>query len=250
MAKYEKWLGAGLGFVVGGPIGGLLGFITGSMLERGQGDAKEISQNISEFEVNLMVLASHFIKIDGRVSMSEIQFTEQFLNTHFDPSQATERRQILNHCLQKEYDLDVACGQIRMNTSHSTKVQVVRFLMDLALCDGELSEREHYFIFKIAGFLNVNDVEYRRIRNEHTNEGQAYNGGYTSTSTSYSYYRTLEVSETATYEEIRASYRKLVLKYHPDRNKDASEVERKKLAAKFQQIQEAYDILKAQKGGR
>ena len=248
MAKYEKWLGAGLGFVVGGPIGGLLGFITGSMLERGQGDAKEISQNISEFEVNLMVLASHFIKIDGRVSMSEIQFTEQFLNTHFDPSQATERRQILNHCLQKEYDLDVACGQIRMNTSHSTKVQVVRFLMDLALCDGELSEREHYFIFKIAGFLNVNDVEYRRIRNEHTNEGQAYNGGYTSTSTSY--YSILEVSETATYEEIRASYRKLVLKYHPDRNKDASEAERKKLAAKFQQIQEAYDILKAQKGGR
>lgn len=248
MAKYEKWLGAGLGFVVGGPIGGLLGFITGSMLERGQGDAKEISQNISEFEVNLLVLASHFIKIDGRISMSEIQFTELFMNTHFDPSQATERRQILNHCLQKEYDLHTACDQIRLNTSHNTKVQVVRFLMDLAMCDGELSEREHYFIFRIAGFLNVNDVEYRRIRNEHTNEARGSNGTYTSTATSH--YTILEVSETATYEEIRASYRKLVLKYHPDRNKDASEADRKKLAAKFQQIQEAYDTLKAQKGGR
>lgn len=238
MAKYEKWLGAGLGFMVGGPIGGLLGFITGAMVERGNGDAKEISQNVSEFEVNLMVLASHFIKIDGRVSMSEIQFTEQFLNTHFDSQHSNERRQILNHCLQKEYDLHIACDQIRMNTQHATKVQVVRFLMDLALCDGELSEREHYFIFRIAGFLNVNDVEYRRIRTEHTQAPKV------------SLYEILEVRETATYEEIRASYRKLVLKYHPDRNKDANEAERKKLAAKFQQIQEAYDILKAQKGGR
>lgn len=239
MAKYEKWLGAGLGFMVGGPIGGLLGFITGSMLSRGQGDAKEISQHVSEFEVNLIVLASHFIRIDGRISMSEIQFTEQFLNTHFDPQHGNERRQILNHCLQKEYDLHTACDQIRINTQHGTKVQVVRFLMDLAICDGALTEREHYFIFKIAGFLNVNDVEYRRIRTEHTQAP-----------TSVSYYTILEVHETASYEEIRASYRKLVLKYHPDRNKDATEAERKKLSEKFQQIQEAYEILKAQKGGK
>lgn len=238
MAKYEKWLGAGLGFMVGGPIGGLLGFITGTMFERGQSDAKQISQNVSEFEVNLMVLASHFIKIDGRVSMSEIQFTEQFMNTHFDPQYNTERRQILNHCLQKEYDLTVACDQIRMNTQHATKVQVVRFLMDLALCDGELSEREHYFIFRIAGFLNVNDVEYRRIRTEHTQQPKV------------SLYEILEVRETASYEEIRASYRKLVIKYHPDRNQGVSAAELKKLTERLQQIKEAYETLKKEKGGR
>lgn len=238
MAKYEKWLGAGLGFVVGGPIGGLLGFITGTMFERGQSDAKEISQNVSEFEVNLMVLASHFIKIDGRVSMSEIQFTEQFLNTHFDPAYNTERRQILNHCLQKEYDLHIACDQIRMNTGHGTKVQVVRFLMDLALCDGALSEREHYFIFRIAGFLNVNDVEYKRIRTEHTQQPKV------------SHYQILEVRETASYEEIRASYRKLVIKYHPDRNHGATPAQLKQLGEKLQQIKEAYEALKKEKGGK
>jgi DnaJ like chaperone protein len=33
MGKFGKWIGGGLGFVVGGPIGGLLGFFIGSMVD-------------------------------------------------------------------------------------------------------------------------------------------------------------------------------------------------------------------------
>ena len=50
--------------------------------------------------------------------------------------------------------------------------------------------------------------------------------------------------------EIRTAYRKLVLKYHPDRNKDAGEEEKKKFARKFQQIQEAYEKIKLEKESR
>ena len=52
-----------------------------------------------------------------------------------------------------------------------------------------------------------------------------------------SLYKTLEVSENASQEEIKKAYRKLARKYHPDINKakDAEE--------KFKEINAAYEIL-------
>lgn len=54
---------------------------------------------------------------------------------------------------------------------------------------------------------------------------------------STTFYDILEVPENATTEEIKKSYRKLSLKYHPDKNKDPETV------GKFQKITEAYETL-------
>lgn len=235
MFKYEKWLGAGLGWAVGGPVGGLLGFFAGKLIEQGNGDnANSITQGLTEFEINLAVLASHLIKIDGRISLEEVTFVTDFLNTHFDSSYSARRTQMVNHCMQKEYDLSAACDQIRVNTPYATRVQVIHFLFDVALCDGELNERENYFIFRIAGYLNVNDVEFKRIKTERTAQVVAQ----------VSVYEVLGVQRSAGMEEIRNAYRKLVLKYHPDRNKTATEQEKKELSIRFQRIHEAYEQIK------
>ena len=50
-------------------------------------------------------------------------------------------------------------------------------------------------------------------------------------------YEILGVSKTANQAQIRAAYRKLALKYHPDRNDDEA------TAALFQEVKEAYDVL-------
>lgn len=52
------------------------------------------------------------------------------------------------------------------------------------------------------------------------------------------YYRILGVSRNATQDEIKSAFRKLALKYHPDRNPGDKDAE-----AKFKEINEAYEVL-------
>ncbi|MFL6588576.1 MAG: DnaJ domain-containing protein, partial [Chthoniobacterales bacterium] len=52
------------------------------------------------------------------------------------------------------------------------------------------------------------------------------------------YYEVLSVSRTATDDEIKRSYRKLAVKYHPDKNPDDPHAEEK-----FKELGEAYDVL-------
>ena len=56
--------------------------------------------------------------------------------------------------------------------------------------------------------------------------------------TEIDYYEILQVTRTATDTEIKKSYRRMAMKYHPDRNPGDDKAE-----AKFKEIQKAYAVL-------
>ncbi len=57
------------------------------------------------------------------------------------------------------------------------------------------------------------------------------------------YYEVLGVSKTATADELKKAYRKLAIQYHPDRQQDKSEAEKKAAEEKFKEAAEAYGVL-------
>ncbi len=235
MARYEKWLGAGIGFFAGGPMGSLLGFAAGKSLEP---DTKKYSKtaHTSEFETNLIVLAAAVIRADGKVVTDEINFTRDFFKLNFAPEYVNEKMNILHHCLQRNYDPRKACDDLRISTTPSTRYQIVNFLFDVGLSDGQLDKRESDLIFTLAGWLNINDVDFKKIKASFADDIRV------------PHYELLNIKITATYEEIKTSYRKLVLQYHPDRNAHLSPAEQKALAEKFRKIQEAFEKIKEERG--
>ena len=56
-------------------------------------------------------------------------------------------------------------------------------------------------------------------------------------------YRTLDVSETATDEEVRQAYRQIALRYHPDRVASQGEAAREAAEKRFREVTEARDII-------
>ncbi|VDO53927.1 unnamed protein product [Brugia timori] len=51
------------------------------------------------------------------------------------------------------------------------------------------------------------------------------------------YYKVLGIAKGASDDEIKKAYRKMALKYHPDKNKEPGS------EAKFKEVAEAYDVL-------
>jgi len=235
VAKYDKWLGAGLGLITGGPIGGLIGYAAGALRE--PGEQKRYTSHTSEFETNLLVLTATVIRADGKVTLEEMSFVREFFKETFDPRYLEEKINILNHCLHRPYDPRKACDEIRMACQLSTRKQVVYFLFELAYADRPISKAESDLIFKLSCWLNVNDVEFRRIRQSFSPAA----GGH-------ALYDLLGVKSNVSYEELKAAYRKLVLEYHPDRNIGLSATDQKAKAEKFTRIQQAFEKIKQERG--
>ena len=62
------------------------------------------------------------------------------------------------------------------------------------------------------------------------------------------YYEVLGLKKGASDDEIKKAFRKLAMKYHPDRVSTLGEDVQKAAAEKFRQVKEAYETIKKERG--
>ena len=260
---FAKWLFAGLGWAVGGPIGALLGYWIGKAVlpdkQIGSGESDGFASRRrgpyhntgTQEDINaaLMVLIAAVMKVDGNVKKSELDYVKRFLLTNYGEERGKAMLKVLQQMVQQDIPINQVCQQIKVNTDYSTRYHMVDFLFGIGGADGQFHPAEINMLRLIAQYLGISTGDYTSIFERHVGHADTgYTGGSRSESRSGSYskdpYRVLGIDSSATDDEVKKAYRRMAMKYHPDRVAGMSEEMQRNAAEQMKEINEAYDVIK------
>ena len=136
---------------------------------------------------------------------------------HRDPQQAAHEIEIQNAILVTTYD---------------SRVSITQFLFGVAGADDFVNAKELRCLSRIATYLGVSDKDFKEIKQ-----------AFLQTSSPYA---VLGVDEEATIEQVKIAYRKMVLKFHPDKRE--AHITEEEANIKFREIQRAFELIKEKLG--
>ena len=237
MAGFGKWVGGAIGWALGGPIGGILGYQVGKFFSSGiqVGERNQGGTRSGDFAMSLVVLSAAVMNADGKVLKSELNFVKKFLKMNFGEVHADQLILLLKEALKQKVDVRGVADQIRMNMDHPKRMLLLQYLYGIANADGHVDKRELELIRLIARHLGISLKDVASIE-------EPFHSG------TLNPYKVLEITETATDAEVKKAYRKLAIKFHPDKIGDLGEGPRKLAKERFLQVQGAYEQIKKSRG--
>lgn len=233
--RFGWLLGLGLGWAFGGVIGALIGAGAGYLFDDAADAEKKRITTPSDFALSLLVLIAAVMKADGKVLRSELDFIKRYLLGTYGEEGAKEMLQILKQLLHKDIPVGQVCQQINENLDYSSKMQLLHLLHGVAKSDGFVHHMEVSLLESIAAQIGISRADTISILNIYQNTLDAA-------------YKVLDVQPNATDEEVKSAYKKMALKYHPDKVSYLGEEMQKNANEKFQKVNEAYDKIKKQRG--
>lgn len=249
MAKYAKWLGGTVGWAFGGPIGALLGFALGTLYDSASGDVMNWGDpqeqpryrtrthtTTGDFEASLLILTAAVMKADNSVKKSELEFVKAFLIGQFGEAKAKEQLLVLREILKKPIEIRQVSMQIRAYMDHASRLQLMHYLFQLANADKEMHGNEIDMLTRIAAYLGISKKDFMSIKAMFVVENTE------------SVYQILEIPKTATNDEVKKAYRRMAVKYHPDKVSHLGPEHQQAAHEKFQKLTEAYERIKKERG--
>ena len=256
-----KWILASAGYFVFGRsfFGGLIGFVVGSGIDNyqnimkraqaqgGQRGGRAFSaedlfnyyqqrSSTSDIPTMLMALSAAVMRADGKVLKSELTYVKTFLNQQFGTRFSTEHLQVLKRFLDSgNIPLNQICQDIKLRMQPEVRTQLLHYMFGIAKADGDVSPSEIDVIKQIASMLDVSQTDFESVKNMFYRDVD-------------SDYKVLGIEQVATDEEVKKAYRKMAIKFHPDKVAQMGVEYQKGAKEKFQQIQDSYEAIKKRKG--
>ena len=286
MSRTFTFILGGLGWAMGGIIGGLIGAAIGASVDAGRGSRSGAGPRLgsrafgnsassdaqrhhrysdtgtaADHTAALMVLIAAVMRADGVARQSELNYVKAFLRKNYPERQAKELLLLLRGLMSQPDPIavDEVCRQIKVNTEYSTRYHIYDFLFGIACADNEFSLDEHTMLQAIGRELGISHADYLSIR-ARRGIGASYSRRTSGSSDSYSSYSSRQTDSTpdnyavlglqpsATDDELRRAYRRLAMKYHPDRVESLGEPMRSQAEEQFKKINLAYEAIKKQRG--
>lgn len=248
MGNFTKWIAGGLGWAFFGPLGGVVGFLVGSAFDGRSGQAsgsyQTYAQNAQQrtgrttagdFAMSLLVLVAAVMKADNKVLKSELDYVKQYFVRSFGESSAGEAVMMLRDLLKQDIDIRAVSQQIKTRLDYSSRLQMMHFLYGIANADGRIDASEKTILQRISGYLGISAKDRESLISMFVPSTDAA-------------FTILEISPDASDDEIKKAYRKMAMKYHPDKVAYLGEEFKKTANEKFQKVNEAYEAIKKERG--
>jgi DnaJ like chaperone protein len=239
-------IGGALGWALFGPFGAFLGFTVGGMFENIKvGDSAQIpggslggrgqQTQQGDFNISLVVLSAAVMKADGKQLKSELRYIQSFFEQQFGKQAAGQYITMLQEFLKKEIPLQDVSSQIGRYMAMPMKLQLLHYLYGIAKSDGHVHSSEVDCITLIANYMRIPTADQVSIRNMFYQEVD-------------SSYKILEITSKATDAEVKKAYRRMAVRFHPDKVSTLSKKVQEDASDKFIKVQEAYEQIKKERG--
>ena len=238
-------------------LGGFFGFIVGTYFDNAQRvkaaknqktgqyrgrTAEEIynyyqsrSSRATDIPTILMALSAAVMKADGKVLKVELSYVKAFFKQQFGHQFGTEHLQVLKNYLDSDIPIPQICSDVRIHLRPESRLQLIHYLFGIAKVDGDVSQSELNVIANIASMMGIPQTDFDAVKNMFYRNVD-------------SDYKILGIEEHATDEEVKRAYRKMAIKFHPDKVAQMEEGFRNGATENFQKIQEAYEAIKKRRG--
>ena len=242
MSVGKKILFGGLGWVLGGPIGAIIGYNLGS-----QGDHADQGYSTQpttrgypntkpgDFMVSLLVLLGAVMKADKQLLKSELDYVKNFLRQQFSHQDTQEYMILFKDIIKQDYPIRDVCRQIQRSMDHPSRLELIHVLFGLSKADGHIHPDEIKVINTIGRYLNINDSDFDSIKAMFVKDTQ-------------SAYKILEIKKSVTDSEVKKAYRKMASKYHPDKVNHLGDDLKHLAEEKFKAMNDAYQSIKKERG--
>lgn len=241
MSVGKKILWGGLGWVLGGPIGAIVGYslagITGQSMNS-YGSSYQRRQypqtQPGDFIVCLLVLFGAVMKADNKMLKSELNFVKNFLSKQFSQNEVRNFMILFKDIIKQDYPLRDVCKQIVRSMDHPSRLELVHILFGLSNSDGQIDASEINLLGTISGYLNINKNDFNSIKAMFIHD-------------TLSDYNILEIDPNSTDDEVKKAYRKMAIKYHPDKVSHLGDELKNIAEEKFKSVNDAYQSIKKER---
>ncbi|MBF1460171.1 MAG: TerB family tellurite resistance protein [Prevotella pallens] len=270
-----KWIGSALGWILSGGnvLGAIAGYCIGSLLsdatstaERENGfngngntfrndysdtqfNQRPFEEDRNSFLFSMLVLSSYIIKADGKIMHSEMNCVRNFLRNNFGEQAVRQGEDILLKLfeMQKQQGATTfketirkSCVEISFHMNIGQRLQLLDYLIIIAKVDGTVSPEEVYALKEVATYLGLSAQDVDSMLNMEASSNQQIGLDEA--------YKILGISPNATNDEVKAAYRKMALKHHPDRVSSLGDDIREAAEKKFQEINNAKERIYKARG--
>lgn len=175
------------------------------------------------------------MKADGRIVRSELDFVKKSLLQSLGEERATQAIHALRDIVKQDIPVQEVALQIRVNLDYSARLELLHLLFNIGKADGVLTNDELRVILQIAEAMGISSADTISIQNMFVDNAEAA-------------YKVLEIESSASDEEIKKAYRKMAMRYHPDKVSHLGPEFQQGANEKFQKVNEAYEKLKKMRG--